>query len=184
MRIVAGRNKGRVLATPEDRSVRPSADRLREAVFSMLGARVPPLPQDARVLDVFAGTGAMGLEALSRGAARVVLIEKDGAALRLIAENVKRLRGEGTCSVLGRDATAPGKPPPGFTADLAFLDPPYAKGLNEAALAALLREGWLAPGALVVAEHDGREDPVWPAGFTVEDRRRYGKGAVTFLVRD
>ncbi|MDD3443897.1 MAG: 16S rRNA (guanine(966)-N(2))-methyltransferase RsmD [Zavarzinia sp.] len=183
MRIVAGRNRGRILATPEDRNVRPSSDRLREAVFSILGAGVPPLPQDARVLDVFAGTGAMGLEAFSRGAADVVLIEKDKGALRLIAENVERVRGQGACRVMAADATAPGRPPAGFAAELVFLDPPYGKGLCEAALAALDAGGWLAADVLVVAEHDGREEPAWPTGFVVRDRRRYGKGAVTFLVR-
>lgn len=181
MRIVAGRSRGRILAVPEDRSVRPSSDRLREAVFSILASRNPPLPQDAVVLDVFAGTGAMGLEAFSRGAAQVVFIEKDGAALRLVAENIKRVKGEGACKVVARDATDPGAAP--VAAGLVFLDPPYGKGLCEAALAALAARGWLAPDALVVAEHDGREDPAWPDGFTVLDRRRYGKGAVTLLAR-
>ncbi|PWR25959.1 16S rRNA (guanine(966)-N(2))-methyltransferase RsmD [Zavarzinia aquatilis] len=181
MRIVAGRNRGKLLAEPEDRSIRPSSDRLREAVFNILSTR--GLPAEARVLDVFAGTGAMGLEAYSRGAARVVLIEKDGTALKLVTENVKRLRGEGACVVLGRDATKPGAPPPGFVADIAFLDPPYGKGLCEAALSALDAGGWLSPGVLVIAEHDRREDPVWPEGFVAEERRTYGKGAVTFLSR-
>ncbi|PWR23553.1 16S rRNA (guanine(966)-N(2))-methyltransferase RsmD [Zavarzinia compransoris] len=182
MRIVAGRNKGRILLTPDDRATRPSADRLRESVFNILANR--GLPQAAVVLDVFAGTGAMGLEAFSRGAARVVLIEKEVPAQRLIAENIKRVRGEAECKLVGRDAIRPGAPPPGFAADLVFLDPPYGKGLNEAALAALDAAGWLAPAALVVAEHEHREEPAWPAGFTVEDRRRYGKGAITVLGRD
>jgi len=181
MRIVAGRNKGRILLTPDDRATRPSADRLREAVFSMLNSR--GLPQEARVLDVFAGTGAMGLEAYSRGAAKVVLIEKEAAAQRLVTENIKRVRGEADCKLVARDATQPGLPPPGFAADLVFLDPPYGQGLNEAALAALDKAGWLAPGVLVIAEHEFREDPAWPAGFAVEDRRRYGKGAVSILAR-
>ncbi|MFZ2872151.1 16S rRNA (guanine(966)-N(2))-methyltransferase RsmD [Zavarzinia sp.] len=181
MRIVAGRNRGKILAEPEGRGVRPSSDRLREAVFNMLYSR--GLPQDAMVLDVFAGTGAMGLEAFSRGASRVALIEKDPAALKLVSENVKRLRGEGACAVLGRDAAKPGAPPPGFKADLAFLDPPYGKGLCEVALAALDAAGWLSPGVLVIAEHERKENPVWPEGFVAEDRRTYGKGAVTFLSR-
>lgn len=181
MRIVAGRNRGRILAVPEDRTVRPSSDRLREAVFSILGARNPPLPQDAVVLDVFAGTGAMGLEAFSRGAARVTFIEKDAGALRLVAENIKRVRGEAACKVLARDATDPGAVLPGAAASLVFLDPPYGQGLCEAALAALDARGWIAPDALIVAEHDGREDPAWPAGFRTMDRRRYGKGAITLL---
>ncbi|MCF4164731.1 16S rRNA (guanine(966)-N(2))-methyltransferase RsmD [Zavarzinia compransoris] len=183
MRIVAGRNRGRVLATPDDRAIRPSSDRLREAVFSILGAGDPPLPQDAVVLDVFAGTGAMGLEAYSRGAARVVLIDKDAGALRLVAENIRRVRGDTACRALLLDAAKPGRPPAGFAADLLFLDPPYGKGLCEAALAALDAGGWLAPGVRVVAEHDGREEPVWPQGFVQQDRRRYGKGAVSFLIR-
>jgi 16S rRNA (guanine966-N2)-methyltransferase len=184
MRIVAGRNRGRILAAPEDRSVRPSSDRLREAVFSILASRSPPLPQDAVVLDVFAGTGAMGLEAFSRGAVQVTFIEKDAAALRLVAENIKRVKGEVACKAINRDATDPGVLPAGIpAADLVFLDPPYGKGLCEAALAALAARGWLKPDALIVAEHDGQEDPAWPAGFTVQDRRRYGKAAVTFLVR-
>lgn len=181
MRIVAGRNRGKLLAEPEDRSIRPSSDRLRESVFNILYNH--GLPEGAMVLDVFAGTGAIGLEAFSRGAVRVALIEKDAAALKLIAENVKRVRGEGACIVLGRDATKPGAPPPGFKADVVFLDPPYGKGLSEQALAALDAAGWLSPGVIVIAEHERREEPVWPAGFVADDRRAYGKGAVTFLSR-
>lgn len=180
MRIVGGVDRGRALAAPDDRTIRPSSDRLREALFNSLASR--GLPRDVVVLDVFAGTGALGLEALSRGADRAVFIESDTQALRLLQRNVASLKRAAQAVVLGRDALRPGVPPAGIApAAVAFLDAPYGRGLNEQALAALAGQGWLAPGALVLVEHEGRETPLWPEGFAVADLRRYGKAGVTVL---
>lgn len=182
MRIVGGADRGRALAVPADQTIRPSSDRLREALFNILASR--GLPAGVAVLDVFAGTGALGLEALSRGAAHVRFIESDGAALRLISRNLASLKRAANATVLGRDATRPGAPPAGGPpAALAFFDAPYGRGLNEAALAALAQAGWLTPDALVLVEREAREAPVWPPGFAVEGTRRYGKAGVTILRR-
>jgi 16S rRNA (guanine966-N2)-methyltransferase len=171
--------------TPAGLAVRPTADRVREALFNILmhGDHLPEGLAGARVLDLFAGTGALGLEALSRGAGHVVFIEHDRAALRAIERNVQTLRAGTEVTVLARDATRPGGrvgPP----ATLAFLDPPYGQGLAAPALAALAAGGWLAPGALAVVEVGAREDVAAPAGFTVLDRRRYGATAIVFLRRE
>lgn len=178
LRIVGGADRGRLLAGPAGLAIRPSSDRLREALFNILASR--GLPDGAVVLDVFAGTGALGLEALSRGAAQVTFIEVDRAARRLIESNLAAVKRQASATVLGRDATTPGAPC-GVPATLVFLDAPYGRGLNEAALAVLDRAGWLAPEALVLVEHEAKESPAWPPGFAVADRRRYGKAGVTIL---
>lgn len=186
MRIVAGRWRGRKLDAGPDRAVRPTSERMREALFNILAhgaawrGEGPPLPQGAAVLDAFAGSGALGLEALSRGAARVAFLEKEGRACALIRRNLSGLDlGGAEAQVLQRDATAPGRAP--FAAGLAFLDPPYGKGLAEAALAALLAGGWLAPGAAVVVETGLDETLPLPPGFTLVDERRYGIARASFL---
>ncbi len=172
IRIVGGRWRGRRLAVPEDRSVRPTAERVREAAFNRLvHAGLDPPLEGAAFLDVFAGTGAVGLEALSRGAAKAVFIERDLAALALLRRNVGS---EG--AVLVRDAISPGPAPAAF--DIAWLDPPWRSGLAVPALEALGRKGWLKPGALVVVEsaHDDAPDL-----HGLIDRRRYGRTALAFL---
>ncbi|HYD97815.1 MAG TPA: RsmD family RNA methyltransferase [Alphaproteobacteria bacterium] len=184
MRIVAGRHRGRRLLTPEDRAVRPSSDRLREAVFSILGAsdwgpEGDPLPRGARVLDAFCGTGALGLEALSRGAVHAAFLDLSPASLDLARRNAAAMGEGAACAFLRGDAARP--PPAGAPVDLAFLDPPYAKGLLPPALAGLRAAGWLRPGALAVAEFGAGEAPAWPEGFEELDRRRYGAAAVAFL---
>ena len=172
IRIVGGRWRGRRLAAPAGRSVRPTAERVREAAFNRLvHAGLGPPVAGAAFLDVFAGTGAVGLEALSRGAARAGFIERDPAVLTLLRGNVG---GEGT--VHARDAASPGPAPAAF--DIAWLDPPWGSGLAAPALAALGREGWLRPGALVVVE-TGREEPLDLPG--VIDRRQYGRTTLAFL---
>jgi 16S rRNA (guanine966-N2)-methyltransferase len=152
MRIVAGAWRGRSLAAPAGSATRPTADRVRQALFDML-AHAPwagrQLVEGARVLDAFAGTGALGLEALSRGAAQASFIEQDRAALAALRANIETLGAGERCRVIAGDAL---RPPPGLACGLLFLDPPYGGTLLEAAVAALDRAGWIAPGALLIAE--------------------------------
>ena len=186
LRIIGGRHRGRRLETEPGSRVRPTADRVREAVFNKLmhglisegGAALT----DVRVVDVFAGVGAMGLEALSRGAAHVTFIDLTGRSLRLIERNAAAL-GEGEqVSLILRDGADPGPAPAGAEPHgLVFLDAPYRSGLTEPALAALAREGWVAPGAIAVAERAATEDLQTPGGFALIDERRYGAAKVAFL---
>lgn len=183
MRIIGGRLRGLGLAPvgkgDPARALRPTPDRVRESLFNLLahGGFGDPVP-GAAVLDVFAGTGALGLEALSRGAAGVTFIEDGRAALALLAANIGRARAEAETRVLRRDATRPG-PAEGAPATLVFLDPPYGRGLGAKALAALREGGWIAPGALVVWEENAAQEP--PGGFRRLDARRYGDTVLTLL---
>lgn len=183
MRIVGGRFRGTHLAPvgagDPAAHLRPTADRVREAVFNILtgGAWGDPLT-GARVLDLFAGTGALGLEALSRGAERIAFVDDGAAARALLRRNIEILRAMGQTDVWRRDATRLGdNRGPAYT--LVFLDPPYGRGLGQAALASARAGGWLAPGATVVWE-EGAELPP-PEGFDLRDRRRYGDTVVSFL---
>lgn len=187
MRIVGGKYRGRKLDTGPDQQIRPTSDRTREALFSILAHNAdlgpvdddrPGWPREARVLDACAGTGALGLEAWSRGAAAVAFIEKAPAHCRLIERNARGC-GIERPAVFQRDATAPGKAPRAF--DLLFTDPPYADGLVPEILAALSAQGWLAPGALAVAEIPARSDLLPPDGFTGLDERVYGAAKLVFL---
>jgi 16S rRNA (guanine966-N2)-methyltransferase len=185
MRIIAGRHKGRRLGAPKGRAVRPTSDRAREALFDILAhGRFADAPafEDVRVLDVFAGTGAFGLEALSRGASHATFIEKDRAALAVLRGNVEALGEAGRATLLPGDATRP--PRAATPASLAFLDPPYGEELAAPALAALAAAGWLAPNALVIVEVAAREDLAPPPGFTFLEERRYGAARFVFLRRD
>lgn len=183
MRIVAGRFKGRRLAAPEGKdAVRPTSDRAREAIFNVLLHRFQGRGftlTGARVVDAFAGTGAMGLEALSRGAAHVTFLDLNRDALAALKANVRAVKAEGETRIEAADATRP--PRPTAPCQLAFLDPPYEAGLLEPALAALLSGGWLAPGAIVVCEGPVTVDLTPPDGVEIADERRYGKAKVTFL---
>ena len=184
LRIVGGRHRGRPLAALPDETIRPTSERTREAVFDILlhGAPAEHVALDgARVLDAFAGTGALGLEALSRGAAEAVFIERDRAALSVLRENVARLGERDRVQIVGSDATAP--PRAARPVDLAFLDPPYRTDLAPAALVALVDAGWLPAGAVAVVETATGAPFVPPAGFAIIDTRRYGKATVTFLLR-
>ena len=185
MRIIGGARRGAKLEAPEGGSIRPTADRVREAVFNILvhgieGGDV----EDAVVLDLFAGTGAMGLEALSRGAAHVTFVDSDETALRTLRANVRKLGGETQTTVLRHDATRLGRPPLAAKAPaaIAFLDPPYRSDLAVPALVALAANGWLADGTLAVVETGAKETFEAPGGFTAIDERRYGAAKVTFLV--
>ncbi|WP_119167521.1 16S rRNA (guanine(966)-N(2))-methyltransferase RsmD [Algihabitans albus] len=183
MRIVAGSLRGKRLVAPDGEGVRPTADRTREALFGILeGGRltggVSPLPA-ARVLDAFAGTGALGLEALSRGGARVDFLERYAPALSVLRANVAALGVAETCRVHDRDVLHP--PKAEAPADLVFMDPPYNQGLARPALEALTKAGWVGSGTLVCLELLKSEPLDLPSDFTVLDERRYGKAKLCFL---
>ena len=186
MRIVGGRLRGRRLAAPEGLAVRPTADRTREALFNILSqgrlTESGPSLEGARLLDAFAGTGALGLEALSRGAAAVVFMEEQAAAEAALAKNVRDLGVETESKVLRADVL---RPPPverhGGPCDIVLMDPPYNQGLAEPALAALASAGWLTEGCLICLELL-KSEPFEPlAGFTALDSRTYGKARLVFL---
>ena len=181
MRIVGGRARGLKLAEvgagdPKSH-LRPTSDRVREAIFNLLvnGGYGNPL-NGARVLDIFAGTGALGLEALSRGATHASFIENGKAALALLTRNIALMRAEAMTALHRKDATAPG-PNPSAPFEVIFLDPPYGKAMGEAALNAALAGGWIAPGALIVWEEGAAL--TLPEGVTLEDQRKYGDTLVT-----
>lgn len=182
MRIIAGQLRGRVLQPPATQAIRPSADKLRGAVFNVL-AHAPALAgclEQARVLDVFCGTGALGFEALSRGASHACFMDADGAALALARHNAASLKVAAQSHFIQQDArqlAAHNAPP--FS--LVFLDPPYGKGLLPPTLFALRSQHWLAAGAVLVVETGREEPPDFATGFELLDRRIYGRGAVCFL---
>lgn len=182
MRIVGGRLRGLKLADPGTGDpaahLRPTSDRVREAMFNLILNSHGFALEGTRVLDLFAGTGALGLEALSRGAVRVAFVDDGAAARALLRANVEKARAMGATDIWRRDATNLG-PNRGPGYDLIFLDPPYGKRLGEAALASALAGGWLAPDALVVWEED--TTPLPPSGLTQIDQRRYGDTLVTLL---
>jgi 16S rRNA (guanine966-N2)-methyltransferase len=186
LKIVGGKHRGRALDAPEGQKVRPTSSRTREALFNILAHAkwhedgTSPLI-GARVLDAFAGSGALGLEALSRGAAHATFLDNDAASIRLIGENLRKLNEVGAAKVVRADATRP--PPAREPCDLVFLDPPYRSGHAAAALSALAEAGWLAANAVVAVELAHNEDIVPPAGFDAIDERRYGAAKVMILRR-
>ncbi len=186
MRIVGGRNRGRRLVAPPGEAVRPTSDRAREALFNILShgdfAAAGLMFADRPVLDAFAGTGAFGLEALSRGASTAAFIESERDALAALRRNVAMLGESNRAHIVVGDATRP--PRAAFACALAFLDPPYNSGLAAAALSALAAAGWLAPDALIVIEVAAREALPAPAGFTIIDERVYGVARLVFLRRE
>ncbi|HMN71673.1 MAG TPA: 16S rRNA (guanine(966)-N(2))-methyltransferase RsmD [Rhodoblastus sp.] len=175
MRIVGGRFRGRTLKGPSSQAIRPTSDRLREAIFNILAHGYDGVVEDARVIDLFAGTGALGLEAISRGARFALFVDEGSEARALLRENVEALGLGGLTRIFRRDATKLGDAPAGEKFDLAFLDPPYGKGLAPRALAALVEGGWLADGAIVVIEEAAGEEVALPAGMAQLDRRAYGE---------
>jgi 16S rRNA (guanine966-N2)-methyltransferase len=181
MRIVGGRLRGRVLAAPKSPEIRPTADRLREALFNILVHAHGDPVTGARVLDLFAGTGALGLEALSRGAGFALLIDDAAPARALMRDNVANLGLGGAARIFRRDATALGPVHPVEPFGLAFLDPPYGRGLAERALTAARTGQWLLPNALVVVEEATDAGFTPPAGFTEIERRRYDDTELIFL---
>jgi 16S rRNA (guanine966-N2)-methyltransferase len=184
MRIVGGRLGGRTLAAPKSQNVRPTSDRLRESLFNILAHRSDDAITGARVLDLFAGTGALGLEAISRGAVFALFIDDGAEARALIRQNVEALGLGGLTRVFRRDATRLGGVHPNEPFGLVFLDPPYRKGLAEKALASLRDDGWLAPGALVIVEEATDAGFSAPPGFVDIERRRYDDTEFTFLRKE
>ena len=184
MRIVAGLYRGKSLISPAGEATRPTSDRARQAVFNILEhAPWSPGVRGARVIDLFSGSGALGLEALSREAAFCLFVETDPAARGAIRDNVEALGLFGQTRIHRRDATDLGPKPAadGEAFDLAFLDPPYGKGLGAQALAGLSTGGWLKPGGLIMLERGAAEpQPDFP-GYDGLDTRRYGAARVDFL---
>ena len=178
MRVIAGAHKGRRLHTPKGKETRPTSDRLRESIFNILAHRWPDHLVGARVADIFAGSGAMGIEALSRGAAEAVFVEKHAAGRDLVSRNLQTLKArviEGYARKLPQVEAA---------FDLVLMDPPYRRGLGEAALEALQSAGWLRQGTLVVLEAGADEQLEIPSGYKISDRRVQGDSQVLFLLAD
>jgi 16S rRNA (guanine966-N2)-methyltransferase len=173
MRIVGGRLRGRNLQAPKSQAIRPTADRLRESLFNILMHAYGDPLTDARVLDLFAGTGALGAEALSRGASFALFVDQGAEARALLRANVEALGLGGVSKVYRRDATKLGPVAPLDPFSLAFLDPPYGKGLAGQALASVRSGGWLIPGALVVVEEAAEAHFEPPEGYRELERRSY-----------
>jgi 16S rRNA (guanine966-N2)-methyltransferase len=173
MRVVGGRLRGRALAGPKSSAIRPTADRLRESVFNILVHAYGDPINGARVLDLFAGSGALGIEALSRGADFALFVDDGAEARALIRENVTTLGLGGVTRIFRRDATKLGPAHPVEPFSLVFLDPPYGKGLAAPALISAHEGGWLAPGAFIVVEEAGKSAFALPPGFSELERRVY-----------
>ncbi|CAA2107107.1 Ribosomal RNA small subunit methyltransferase D [Methylobacterium bullatum] len=180
MRIVGGDLRGRRLATPKSDAIRPTSDRLREALFNVLAHAYDDAVAGARVLDLFAGTGALSFEALSREASYALLVDEGAEARGLIRENIDALGCAGKTRLFRRDATKLGPAGTSGTFTLVFCDPPYNRDLAPAALASASAGGWLAPGALVVVEEAAGANVALPPGFTELERRVYGDTALAF----
>jgi 16S rRNA (guanine966-N2)-methyltransferase len=180
MRIVGGRWRGRALAGPSSEAIRPTSDRLRETIFNILSHAYDNPIEGARVLDLFAGTGAMGLEALSRGAAFAQFVDDGAQARGLIRENVEKLGAGGVTRLFRRDATRMGPAAPNAPFSVAFCDPPYGRDLAPKALRSCAEGGWLTPDALVVVEEAQGVEVSLPDGFTEIERRDYGETKVVF----
>ncbi len=184
MRIVGGTLKGRTIRTPDSRDTRPTSDRARESIFNILAHAdwAPPL-DGARVIDTFAGSGALGFEAMSRGGAFCLFVETEATARGCIRDNVEAFQLFGNTRLHRRSAIDLGAKPAGLGApfDLVFMDPPYAHGLVPPALAQLLSGQWITPDALVVAETGSNEPAPETPGWTLLDERTYGAARVSFL---
>jgi 16S rRNA (guanine966-N2)-methyltransferase len=181
MRVVGGRLRGRNLASPSSREIRPTADRLRESLFNILVHAYGDPVAGARVLDLFAGTGALGIEAVSRGAAFALFVDNGAEARALLRNNVEALGLGGVTKIFRRDATNLGPAHPVEPFSLVFLDPPYGKGLAGKALVSLRDGGWLAPGALVVVEEAKEAGFTALEGFEEKERRAYDDTEFAFL---
>ena len=181
MRIIGGSFRGRRLASvgkgDAGAHLRPTSDRVRESLFNILESSHGDRLEGARVLDMFAGTGALGLEALSRGAGHVSFMENGRPAQKILRENIRICGAEEQVQVITRDARKPGPAP--APCSLIFLDPPYGKGLGEQALTAAQAAGWVAPGALIVWEESAGITP--PDGIVLVDERRYGDTTIRLL---
>lgn len=186
MRIVGGKFKGRAIKTPEGKTTRPTSDRARESIFNVLAhADWAPTLEGARVIDAFAGSGALGFEAISRGAAFCLFVETESAARGCIRDNVETFELFGITRIHRRSAVDLGSKPAGVGAlfDLVFMDPPYAYNLVPPTLVQLERGGWITPAALVVAETGEDEPAPEAAGWRTLDARIYGAARITFFRR-
>jgi 16S rRNA (guanine966-N2)-methyltransferase len=181
MRVVGGKLRARPLAGPKSNAVRPTSDRLREALFNILTHSYGDPVTGARVLDLFAGTGALGIEAISRGAVYALFVDEGIEARALLRDNTESLGLGGVTRIFRRDATALGPAHPLEPFSLVFLDPPYGKGLAEKALASAREGGWLKPNALVVVEEGADAEFKWPEGFEELERRKYDDTVFVFL---
>ena len=181
MRIVGGRFRGAPLSPPKSMAIRPTTDRLRETLFNILVHAYGDPVTEARVLDLFSGTGALGLEALSRGARFCLFVEEAVEARGLIRSNIETLGLTGATKLWRRDATKLGVIEAQAPFDLMFADPPYGKGLGDQALAAAAAGGWLSPGALVVLEEVAEAEIAVPEGLELVESRDYGETKVMFL---
>lgn len=180
MRIVGGTFRGRTLATPKGDDIRPTTDRTRESLFNILGHGYPEHVEGARVLDLFAGTGAVGLEAISRGARAALFVEQGVEGRGLIHTNVEAFGLQGRAKIFRRDATALGGVGTMEPFDLVFADPPYGRGLGEKALAAAASGGWLVPGALAILEERADIAPAALDGFDPLEVRTFGDTRMHF----
>jgi 16S rRNA (guanine966-N2)-methyltransferase len=181
MRIVGGRLRSRPLAGPKSDAIRPTSDRLRETLFNILTHAYDDPVSGARVLDLFAGTGALGIEALSRGAASALFVDMGVEARALLRQNIETLGLAGVTRIFRRDAIKLGPAHPLEPFDLVFADPPYGKGLAEKALVSARAGGWLKPGALVVVEEAAEAGFTAPEGFEELEQRQYDDTAFVFL---
>jgi len=181
MRVVGGRLRSRPIVGPKSQAVRPTSDRLREALFNILAHAYGDPVTGARVLDLFAGTGALGIEAVSRGAAYALFVDDGVEARALLRQNAETLGLGGVTRIFRRDATKLGPAHPLEPFDLVFLDPPYGKGLAEKALASAREGGWLKPQALIVVEEAADVAFKAPEGFEELERRKYDDTEFVFL---
>jgi 16S rRNA (guanine966-N2)-methyltransferase len=181
MRIVGGRLRSRPLAGPKSEAVRPTSDRLREALFNILAHAYGDPVAGARVLDLFAGTGALGIEALSRGANYALFVDEGVEARALLRQNIEALGLGGVTRIFRRDATRLGPAHPVEPFDLVFADPPYGRGLAEKTLASAREGGWLKPQALIVIEEAAEAGFAVPEGFEELERRTYDDTELVFI---
>ena len=179
MRVVGGKLRGRALVTPKGDAVRPTSDRVREAVFNILEHGIEDFAIDGiNVLDLFAGTGALGIEALSRGAAQGVFVENVASSRALIQENLQTLGLAGVATIFRRSAVDLGAAYRKLSFQLVLADPPYSKGLAERAITAAISNGWLSDGAIVVIEESADAEIALPTGCELIDQRKYGSTQV------
>lgn len=180
MRIIAGQWRGRSIDAPEGGATRPTSDRTREGLFSMLASRIGTF-QGLHAADLFAGTGALGIEALSRGASHCTFVENDRDALATLQRNISRLSAQDRADIRTQSVEYASPPPRPY--DIVFMDPPYATGLAAMALGRICNPAWVAPQGLVSVETNG-ERLETPQGFAVEAERRFGKAYITLLRRE
>lgn len=182
MRIIGGKWRGKLLAAPENMNIRPTTDRVKENLFNILQHHYLDHLQNAYVLDLFAGTGALGLEALSRGARFVTFVEQDATARGLIRSNIESMGAMGSSRILRRDATDLGNVGQLAVADLIFLDPPYGKKLGEKALQSAWDGGWISANCLIILEEEKNTHPQLSDDFMIEDIRPYGQTSL-YIIR-